>query len=221
MDTIKMITGPHQPHRNPLVKRLIAAGASLALVGGLSLGLAGCRQPEDPGGYSRQRPPADRLDRRDRGLQSYDVMAASSLMADSLLTLPEVQATPERLTVVVDRVDNMAVSARQNLDIFLEQLRVELARRGRAQIQLITDRSKLRDIQDRELEQPGADEFGGAGARQPAPGPAGIQPNYALHAQVNDLPNRGTNFYQFVFTMTDLRTREDIWTDSYEVRVAR
>ena len=192
-----------------------------ALSGVLLAGLAGCRSTEDPGGYSRERPPADRLDSRDRGLQSYDILAAADQMAESLLTLPEIQSTPERLTVVVDRVENLTSTQRQNLDIFLEQLRIEVSRRGRAQIQLITDRAVLRDIQSRELEQPRGDEFGGAGAQQPAPGPAGIQPDYALHAQVADLPNRGTNFYQFVFTLTDLRSREDVWTDAYTVRVAR
>jgi hypothetical protein len=200
-------------------RRLLTAGA-LALVAALPLS-QGCRQPEDPGGYSRERPPADRLDRRDRGLQSYDVLAAADQMAQSLLTLPEVQQSPERLTVVVDRVENLTATQRNNLDIFLEQLRIEVARQGRTKIQLITDRAVLRDIQSRELEQPADEGFGGAGAGQPAPGPAGIQPEYALHAQASDLPNRGTNFYQFVFTLTNLRTREDIWTDSYEVRVAR
>lgn len=202
---------------NAPANRLTTAAVSAALL----LALAGCRSTEDPGGYSRERPPADRLDERDRGLQSPDILMAADQMAESLLTLPEIQNTPERLTVVVDRVENLTSTQRQNLDIFLEQLRIEVARRGRAQIQLITDRAVLRDIQSRELEQQPGDEFGGAGAQQPAPGPAGIQPDYALHSQVSDLPNRGTNFYQFVFTLTDLRTREDIWTDAYTVRVAR
>lgn len=202
---------------NQTLSRFVAAGAlALAL-----LFVHGCRQPEDPGGYSRERPPADRLDRRDRGLQSYDVLAAADQMAESLLTLPEVQQSPERLMVVVDRVENLTVTQRQNLDIFLEQLRIEVARQGRNRIQLITDRAVLRDIQSRELEQPADEGFGGAGAGRQPPGPPGIQPDYALHAQASDLPNRGTNFYQFVFTLTDLRTREDIWTDAYTVRVAR
>jgi hypothetical protein len=203
------------------LRRLSKLAGPAALSAALVLGLAGCRSTEDPGGYSRERPPADRLDDRDSGLQSPDILMAADQMAESLLTLPEVQNTPERLTVVVDRVENLTSTERQNLDIFLERLRIEIARRGRAQIQLITDRAVLRDIQSRELEQPPGDEFGGAGAQQPAPGPAGIQPDYALHAQVSDLPNRGTNFYLFVFTLTDLRSREDVWTDSYDVRVAR
>ena len=186
--------------------------AILAVLGGLSMGLAGCRSTEEPGGYSNDRPPADRLDSRDRGIQSYDVVAAADQMAESLLTLPEIQTTPERLIVVVDRVVNMTSFHDANLDIFLAQLRNEIAQRGRTQIQLISDRDTLRDIQSRELELPPGDDFGGA------PGPAGIQPHYALHAEVSDLPNRGTNFFLFSFTLTDLRAREDVWTDGYTVR---
>ena len=190
--------------------------ASLLLVALVALTLSGCRRtPEDPGGYSRERPPPDRIDSRDSDLQSYDVIAAADQMTTSLLTLPEVQQVQpeERLKVVVDRVANMTVTQQQSLDIFLEQLRIELARRGRDKILLITDRAVLRDIQSRELEQP---------AGPPGePGPAGTQPDYALHAQASDLPNRGTNFYQFVFTLTDLKTREDVWTDAYIVRTAR
>ena len=180
------------------------------------LWLGGCkRTPEDPRGYSKERPPPDRIDTRDSDLQSYDVVVAADQMATSLLTLPEVQKVPEeeRLKIVVDRVANLTVTQQQSLDIFLEQLRIELAKRGRDKFLLITDRATLRDIQSRELEQP---------AGPPGePGPAGTQPDYALHAQASDLPNRGTNFYQFVFTLTDLRTREDIWTDAYVVRTAR
>ncbi|MEL7239806.1 MAG: hypothetical protein AAGK78_13185, partial [Planctomycetota bacterium] len=166
----------------------------------------------------------DRLDRRDSGLQSADIIKAADQMANSLLSLPEVQATPERLLIVVDRVENNTSTYPRSLDIFLQQVKVELSRRGRSQIQLIENRDRLRALQSRELEQlPGANEredFGGADVRQ-QPGPAGIQPDYSLYAIVSDLPNRGTNFYQFQFDLTDLRTRELVWTDAYNVRVAR
>ena len=36
-----------------------------------------------------------------------------------------------------------------------------------------------------------------------------------------ELPNRGTSYYLMEFTLTDLKTREVTWTDSYEVRVER
>lgn len=197
----------------------LAAGA-LALAAALPLS-TGCRANEDPGGYSRQRPPADRLDKRDRGLQSYDILAAADQMAQSLLTLPEIQNSPERLTVVVDRAMNETSTYPRDLQIFLEQLKVELGRRARNRIQLIANRDDFRDFQARELEQRPGDEFGGAGAGRTPPGPAGIQPDYVLHSEVRDLPNRGTTFYQFVFELTDLQGRTILWNDSYDVRVAR
>ena len=189
----------------------------------LTLGLTGCRQPEDPGGYSRDRPPVDRLDRRDRGLQSFDIVAAANQAASSLLSLPEVTGSPDRLLVVFDRAENLTSTVNQNLDIFLRQLRSDVSKQGRSSIQIIENRAKLRELQSRELEQAydSEREFGGVGGPRAQPGPAGIQPDYSLSVEVRDLPNRGTNYYQFDFTLTDLRSRELIWSDIYDVRVAR
>src|SRR5690606_25231864 len=168
-------------------------------------------------------PPSDRLDDRDRGLQSYDIIAAADQMSASLLSVPELNEAGQQLTVVVDRARNNTVTYPQSLQIFLEQVKVELARQGRGRVQLIANRDEFRQLQSRELEQGYNDEreFGGAGARQQPPGPAGIQPDYILTSKVNDLPNRGTNFYQFVFELTDLNARTIFWTDAYTVRVAR
>ena len=105
---------------------LIVAGAVLAL------GSAGCSEYR-PRDYGRARPPIDRIDKRDRGLQSKDVVAASDTMAQDLLAIPEVAGSPERLLVVVDRVENRTQNARFDLDIFLERLRVKLAQLGRGQ----------------------------------------------------------------------------------------
>ena len=202
----------------PHAALLLAAACAAALTLG---SIAGCRTTEDPGGYSRERPPADRLDRRDSGLQSYDIIAAADQMAQSLLSLPEINASPNRLTVVVDRAQNETATYPHDLQIFLEQVKVELGRRGRDRIQLIANRDDYRRMQARELEQPPENEFGGVGGARPAPGPAGVQPDYILHTEVRDLPNRGTTFYQFVFELTDLNQRTIFWNDAYTVRVAR
>jgi hypothetical protein len=113
---------------------------------------------------------------------------------------------------VVDHVENKTVSARQDLDIFIQRLKTNLARQGRGRVQLVENRDKLRDLQSKELE--GRD----VGS---APGPAGIQPDYSLYAKISELPNRGTSYYFMEFTLTDLRTREIAWTDSFEVKVER
>jgi PBP1b-binding outer membrane lipoprotein LpoB len=184
-------------------KMMMTAG----LLGLLALGCS-----DKPHEYGQERPPVDQLDKRDSGLQSKDVVQASDQMAMDLLADPTLNASHTRWTIVVDRVENKTVNSRFDLDIFLERLKSNLAKQGKGRVQLIENRDKLRDLQSRELENntPGS-----------APGPAGIQPDYSLYAKITELPNRGTSYYLCDFTLTDLRTRELAWTNSYEVRVAR
>ncbi len=177
----------------------------------------GCHS-DKPHDYGRQRPPVDQLDPRDRGLQSKDVVNASDDMTMDLLAVPELNASDHRWTVVFTGVRNETVSARQNLDIFVSRMKSNIARQGRDRIQIIANRDTFHDVQNRELEQE-RDDFQ-QGSRKPAAGPAGTQPDFALEAVARDLPNRGTNFYSIEFHLVDLRTREEVWTNSYEVRVA-
>jgi len=192
-----------------IVVATTAAGALMLAVGCTS---------DKPREYGRQRPPVGDLDSRDRGLQSADVVQASDSMAMDLLALPELNASRERWTIVVTGVQNRTVTARQSLDVFIIRLKSNLAKQGRGRVQLIENRDQFRDLQNRELEQE-RDDFG-QGPGKPAPGPKGIQPDFGLYCVARDLPNRGTNYYQFEFTLTDMNTREIVWTNSYEVRVA-
>jgi hypothetical protein len=184
----------------------------------LVLGLAGCAS-DRPESYGRERPPVDELDSRDKGLQSKDVVAASDQMAMDLVALPEMNADKERWTIVVDHVENRTSNARFDLDIFLERLGINLRKHGRGRVQLIENRDKLHELQSRELEQE-RDDFG-QGAGKSRPGPAGIQPDFALYGRIMELPNRGTSYYLCEFTLTDLHSREKVWTNAYEVKVAR
>lgn len=194
----------------------------LMLAGAVTLGgivLAGC-SPDRPDRYGEQRPPVDQLDNRDGGLQSKDVVSASDQMAQSLLADPALNADNKQWVMVVDRVDASTIDARSDLDVFLRRLRVNLAKFGKGRVQLVENRDKLRELQSRELDNPaGGDEFGqGPGPRPPA---GRIQPDYSLYCKVSDLPNRGTNYYFFEFTVTDLKTGTQPWSDAYEVRVER
>jgi hypothetical protein len=190
---------------------------SLGLLIAVGVGV-GCQQ-DRPHEYGQQRPPVDRLDRRDRGLQSKDVVSASDQMTMDLLALPELNESRARWTIVVDRVENLTADRRRDLDIFLERLRVNLAQQGRGRVQLIENRDKLRDLQARELEQV-RDPYG-QGGRPTMPGPAGIQPDFALYGRIMEMPNRATSYFFCEFTLTDLHTREQVWTNAYEVRVQR
>src|SRR3954463_12270550 len=103
---------------------------------GVFLGVIGC--PADrPPAYDERRPPVDQLDPRDSGLQSKDVVAASDKMAmDILGSIPELNESPHRWTVVVDHVDNLSADHQQNYDIFIERVRSNLSRNGRGRVQL-------------------------------------------------------------------------------------
>jgi hypothetical protein len=195
-----------------MLKRL----SKVALLTLAAVMVIGCRD-DRPGRYGRERPPLDALHPEDRGLQSRDVIAASDQMAMDLLALPELSVSDERWLIVVDHVENLTASRRHDLNIFLERLRVNLAKYGRGRVQLIENRDKLRDLQSRELEQ-GYDDFGQTGGRR-APGPAGIQPHFALYGRIMEMPNRATSYFLCEFTLTDMRTREQVWTNMYEVRV--
>ena len=181
--------------------------------------LAGCG--DRPHSYDDDRPPIDELDKRDAGLQSTDVMRASDQMAMDLLALPELNASGYRWTIVVDHVENRTSSDHFDLDIFLERLRVNLARQGKGRVQLIENRAKLQDLQSRELEQERDDVAQGAPPNRP--GPIGTQPDYSLYGRIMELPNRGTSYFLCEFTLVDIRknAREQVWTNAYEVRVAR
>src|SRR4051812_3469083 len=88
------------------------------LAAGVVLGAMGCHE-DRPHDYGEQRPPVDQLDPRDSGLQSKDVIAASDKMAmDILGSIPELNESPHRWTVVVDHVDNLSADRQQNYDIF-------------------------------------------------------------------------------------------------------
>ena len=182
------------------MKRVLAVVA-------LGLLLVGCA--DKPHEYGKQRPPVGELDSRDVGLQSKDVVQASDQMAQDLLADPGLNGSKTQWLMVVDRVDNQTTDRGFNMDIFLERLKVNLAKYGKGRVQLVENRAKLRDLQSRELDAPDA-------AGQPR-----TQPDYGLYAKIMELPNRGTSYYLCQFTATDLKTGLLAWTNQYEVKVER
>ena len=165
--------------------------------------------------YQSQRPPVDELDKRDRGLQSKDVLAASDKMAMELLALPELNASKEQWTIVVDRMEDNT-SGRDfhgTYDIFLARLQTNLSKQGRGRIQLIENKQRYNELRARELEHE-SDQFGQGGGES-------VQPDYSLVGKVSDLPNRGTNYYYMQFTVVDMKRRTRVWDGAYEVKVSR
>jgi hypothetical protein len=192
--------------------------------GALGMGLCSAGCSDKPHDYGQDRPPPDAITPGDTGLQSKDVIAASDLMAQDLLALPDLFASNTRCTIVVTNVENQTSDPRNNLNIFLERLRVKLSDMGRGRVQLIENKAKLHQIQDQELEGPpqASDQYGqGDGSTAGTPRPRGIQPDFGLYAKIMELPNRNTSYFYCEFTLTNLHTREQVWTHGYVVKAAR
>lgn len=194
----------------------------------LAASTVGCSSNDKPSGYGRQRPPVGELDERDRGLQSKDLIASTDSIAMEILALPELNESREQWTVVAMPVENQTTSARANYDIFVDRLKTSLFKYGRGRVTLIENRDRFRELQSRELE-PGAgereDEMGMTGRSTPGtPGPAGTQPDFALYAKMQEMPNRATSLYRIEFNITKLAkggSRQLVYSGEYLTRVER
>lgn len=202
---------------------LLPAAAAVAAI----LAAAGCKSPDKPHEYGQQRPPVDQLDPRDRGLQSKDLVASTDQIAMEILALPELNDSREQWTIVAVPVENQTTDARANYDIFVDRLKTSLFKYGRGRVALIENRDRFRDLQQRELE-PGAgereDAFGQTG-RSSNPS-AGTQPDYALYAKMQEMPNRATSLYRIEFNITRLGgagggSRQMVYSGEYLTRVER
>lgn len=191
-------------------------GSNAFLTIGLLAAIAGCTQ-DKPQEYGGQRPNVDTLSSADSGLQSKDVVSASDKLARDLLAFRELRQSQTKWTIVVDRFEDRTLDRQfsTNYDIFLERLRSNLSELGQGQIRLIENRQRFQQLRDRELERERDDMQQGAGNPPP------VQPDYSLYGKAYDMPNRSTNYYLLQFDLTNLKTREQVWSRKYEVKVAR
>jgi len=196
-------------HKETIVKLILTFALTLTV----ALGLA-CSKKTDQMG--RVRPGVDELSDDGRGLQGKDVVVASEKMAASLLSLPELNASRTQWTIVVDRVENLSVTQRQNVDLFLIRLRSKLIQNSQGRVQLVENLAKFNDLRARELEQTG-DRFGQGGTGGPS---KNVQPDYFLSAKLAELPNRETSYFLVDFTLTKI-DRTIVWGDLYEVATNR
>ena len=180
---------------------------------GLLAGMAGCAS-DKPHEYGERRPDVGSLHPDDRGIQSKDLVTTTDLMAMDLLALPALNDSRQQWTIVSTYMDNDTTHRRESYDIFVNSLKTRLTRAGRGRVQLIEQRDRFHDLQAKELEPTGD-------PRTAPPGPAGIQPQFALYGRVEELPNRATSTFRFEFNLTDLRSRAVVWTNDYLVKVER
>jgi hypothetical protein len=159
----------------------------------------GCQHQDRPHDVGRARPPVDQLDERDSGLQSPDLLQSTDQMTQDLLSLPELNLSDRQWTIVTsDAEDQTTGGGRRSYNIFVDRLKTNIGRQGRGRVRLIENRDRYRALQSRELEPGAADEFGQGGGRTQTGG-AGIQPD----------------------NLTNLHTREQVWSNDYIVKVER
>jgi len=167
--------------------------------------------------HDRVRPPVDELSDGGRGLQGKDVISSTDQMAADLLSWPALNASHTQWTIVVDHVENLSTSQRQNLDIFLQRLRSRLVNMGQGRVQLVENLQKFNDLKARELE-PTGDRYGQGGPG--APTKKNVQPDYFLWARVSEMPNRETSFFLITFSLAKI-DRTIVWENDYPVSVYR
>jgi hypothetical protein len=202
----------------------VAAGVlGLAAAAGA---VAGCHS--DAQDYRTQRPPVDQVSPYDRGLQSKDVLDASDRMTmDLLREVPYLMQSGRPLRIVTAPVHDETIDRKGhvNYDIFIQRLKSNLSQQSGGRVTLVQNRDDFNLFREKELEGGGgggADEFGQGDGGSPAPGgPRPRNPDYVLYGTARDLPNRSTNFYQVQFELSDLRSREIVWSRTYEVKTSR
>ena len=164
---------------------------------------SGCKGPTEAG--------------RNTALDSVDLQRMTDDMAMKMLADPEVQSaiTREgRLRVVVQPVENRMraeILPRGPAEAFTARLRMLLSRHAPDVFTWIMNRDAYYRLRDRELE--GVDL---------GPLPDAIEPQFALTATFHSLTDedrrRRTSYYLCVYELTDLETRNVLWTDQYEVK---
>jgi hypothetical protein len=188
------------------------ARKSLLLMGLLAT-LAGCHE-DRPHDYGQRRPDVTDLTPGDTGIQSKDLIEATDQMTMDLLALPALNDSRHQWTIVATGMENDTTHNRHSYDIFINRLKTEIFKQSHGRITLIENRERFHYLQSRELEPTGD-------PKTTPPGPAGVQPQFALNGSAEELPNRRTSTFRFEFRLTDLRSRELTWTNDYIVKVER
>jgi hypothetical protein len=196
----------------PLPRKSIATIALASIAA-----LVGCSSNHKPDEYHRMRPEVSEVSTRDRGLQSSEVVEASEKLAAEILSLPEVNQSSRRMTIVFTNLEDLTRRRQFDYNIFLERLKTEIGYKGRDRIAIVTNRDKFYRTRSAELDAP-------RGSERDVPPPANrIQPDFSLQGKVVDLPNRGTDYYLFTFSLADIRS-DGGGTEipmRYEVRVRK
>lgn len=149
-------------------------------------------------------------------LSGVDLVEMTDQMAASILADPQVQAAIEEegsLKVVVEPVENemtAEVLPRGQAEAFTARVRALLSDHARDRFTWVMNRDAFYRLRKRELDV----DLG--------PAPEAVNPDYALYARFSSMTNETakarSSYYLCVYRLMDLRTRDVLWTDKYEVR---
>jgi hypothetical protein len=150
-------------------------------------------------------------------LSADDLVKMTDQMSTSILASPAVQQALQkdgRLKVVIQPVENYMtgeILPQGQKQTFVARVRELLAAHAPGQFQWIMNKTDYYAVRSRELE-----------SHDLGPNPDSLQPDYALTARFDSLTNvtsaARSSGYLCTYLLTDLRTRETLWTDKYEVR---
>ncbi|HZZ42718.1 MAG TPA: hypothetical protein VFE58_07255 [Tepidisphaeraceae bacterium] len=151
-------------------------------------------------------------------LSADDLIAMTDKMSMSILSSPGVQqaiARDHRLKVVIQPVQNYMtgeILPAGQKQTFVARVRELLAAHAPDKFQWIMNKTDYYAVRAKELET----------ANSLGPNPDSLQPDYALTARFDSLGNESskqrTEGYLCSYELINLRTRETLWTDKYEVK---
>lgn len=154
---------------------------------------------------------------RHTSLEGDDLVAMTDDMAMKILGSQAVQeaiAREGKLRIVITPVENYMTAEilpAGQAYAFVARLRALLAVHAPDKFTWIMNRDAYYYLRNSELE--GID---------PGPNPDSIQPEYALSARFDSIttedPDRRASYYLCVYFLTNLDTRDVLWTDKYELR---
>ena len=150
-------------------------------------------------------------------LDSVDLVQMTDQMARSIVADKRVQEAIQKegsLKVVVQPVENRMtaeVLPRGQAEAFTARVRALLSKHDPTQFTWVLNRDEYYDLRGKELE-----------GVPLGPAPEAVNPEYALTAVFSSLSDessqRRTDFYVCRYELSDLQTRNVIWSDSYKVK---
>jgi len=191
----------------------LASVAGAALAAGVA-GLTGC---ESTPTKSDLRPGNSDLVVGDRGMQSKDLIEMTDKMAPDLLKIPEISRNPNKIVIVMKPIVNQTEDQPgRDMTIYVARIRSLLNQHARDRLAFVEEKKTTENYQAQEGT--GNTDIMEEGSRGPGQPPTRIVPQYILKGVFYSKAERATTFYLCTFQLTNMKSGEIVWENSYEVR---